>query len=199
MKYLHVFAAAVVALATSVSSQAAVITANFGGTVTSQTGTPYAVGSAINGQFTYDTALTEFLSFSIGSYSATPGYASSAALTPDKTAALYSAEVSAVLGGNVNSTFALDLEALTTWASSDAVALLTDASQLATNLGLAPTAFPSTFTYYIGTAAGTSIKQLSADLSSITATVPEPGSLALALAGGAALLGARRLARSPRG
>jgi hypothetical protein len=202
MKHLHIIAAAVVALAASVSSQAAVITANFGGTVTSQAGTTYAVGSSINGLFSYDTASSQFLTFSIGSYSVASGFASTATIIPDRTEALYRAQVSPVLGGNVNSTFALDLESLTTWPSFDAIALLTNSSQLATNLDLAslPTsAFPSFFNFYSATAAGTDIQQLSADLSTITATVPEPGSLALALAGGAALLGARRLARTPRG
>jgi hypothetical protein len=201
MKQLHIIAAAVIAMAAA-SAQAAVITANFGGTVTSQAGTTYSVGSAINGSFTFDTAVSRFLSFNIGTYSVAPGFTSTTTIIPDRTEALYRAQVSPVLGGNVNSTFALDLESLTNWPSFDAIALLTNTSQLATNLDLAslPTsAFPSFFNFYSATAAGTNIQQLTADLGTITATVPEPTSFALVLAGGVALLGAHRLSRTPRG
>jgi hypothetical protein len=202
MKQLHILAAAVIALAAATPSHAVVVTANFGGTVTSQAGTTYAVGSSIHGAFTFDTAINEFLTFTIGTYSVASGFTSTATIIPDRTEALYRAQVSPLLGGNVNSTFALDLESLTTWPSFDAIALLTNTSQLATNLDLASlpaSAFPSFFNFYSATAAGTNIQQLTADLSTITAAVPEPASLALVLAGGVALLGARRLSRSPRG
>ncbi len=202
MKHLHTIAAAVLALAAAASSHAAVITANFGGTVTDQAGTAYAVGSSVSGQFTWDTASSQFLTFTVGTYSVASGFTSIASITPDLSEALYRAQVSPLNGGSANSTFALDLESLTTWPSSDAIALLTNTSQLSTNLDLASlpnSAFPSFFNFYSATAAGTNIQQLTANLTTITAAVPEPSSLALLLAGGVALVGAKRLVRTRRG
>ena len=84
------------------------------------------------------------------------------------------------VGGDLNSTFSLDLEALNTpWTAANAVALLTSA-QLATNLDTTL----STFTYYMANSNGTNIHSVTAMLTGIqVSAVPEPSSVALLLAG----------------
>lgn len=184
------------ALTAAAPAGAAVIDARFTGAVASQTGTALAIGSAITGEFLYDTAAGAYLSFTVDGASVPTGFASSASLTPDRLQATYQAQISPVSqGGTVNNTFAVTLEGLAPFPTGDAVALLTSA-QLAANLdtaGSPNSAFPSTFGYYMSNADGTSIRQVSANLASINVTstgaptgVPEPASLALVAA---ALLG----------
>ncbi len=66
-------AVACLALAGAPRAEAAVIDASFGGTVTDQANTAYGVGSTITGAFSYDTNLSRYLSFTIGSYSLPAG------------------------------------------------------------------------------------------------------------------------------
>ena len=175
-------------------AQAAIIDARFSGTVSDQTNTTFAVGTAIAGEFVYDTAVRRYLSFDIGGQSVAPGYASTASVTPDLFSAIYRAQVSPLLGGSTNSTFVVDLEGIAPWASNDAVRLLLDTARLATNLD---TAF-STFGFFTGNADGTGVRSLNATLAAIRVTaVPEPGSAALAMIGLTAL-GWRRARRSRR-
>jgi len=86
-------------------------------------------------------------------------------------------------GGTINNTFNVDLSSLGTWPSSDdAVKLLTDTNQLATNLDTVTnplTAFPSTLSYYLADSSGTNVTSLTADLTAISTAVPEPTSFAL--------------------
>lgn len=163
--------------------RAAVLDATFSGTVASQAGTSFAVGNAISGEFTYSTDLNTFLTFVVGGNSVAPGYGSSAAITPDQFSALYRAQLSPVQqGGTLNSTFTVDLEGLSPWPTTNAVALLTNASALAGNLDtiIDPNDFiPSTFGFVTGNSDGSNVRRVSANLASIQVAVPEPASLAL--------------------
>lgn len=163
--------------------RAAVIDARFSGVVASQAGTSFVVGGAISGEFIYNTDTRTFPTFTVGGASVAPGYASTAAITPDRFSAQYRAQLSPVQqGGTLNSSFMVDLEGLVPWPTTDAVALLTNAGALATNLDTinSPNDFiPSTFGYVTGNADGSNIRRVSANLTSLQVAVPEPASLAL--------------------
>jgi hypothetical protein len=181
MKTSSSIALAIAALASAASAQATAIDATFTGVVQSQIGTGVGVNSPISGEFIYDTALSAYTLFTIGGLSVAPGFASQADLSPDHYTALYTAQLSPVAtGGDVNSTFSVDLEALSTpWTAGTALALLTS-PELATNLDTAL----SSFTYYTANSNGTNLQTLTATLTGIqVSAVPEPASLALLLAG----------------
>lgn len=193
----------VAALAAVVPAYATVYTVNFTGTVSQTIGaTGEAVGSTVSGQFLLDSTTSSFLDFTIAGQSVAPGYQSFASIIPAQTDAIYTAQVSPVsTGSSSNSTFSLDLSSLTKWPSTDtAYTLLTDTSQLTTNLDTinnALSAFPSTFSYYMSSSSGTNVVALNANLTSVTATAvaPEPASFALiapALAGLALFIRRRR-------
>jgi hypothetical protein len=142
----------------------------------------------VTGHFDLNSTTGSFLDFMIGGKSVATGYTSIASIDPARTDAIYTAQVSPVSSGMPsNSTFTLDLSSLTTWRSTDtAYTLLTDTTQLATNLDTINnplSAFPSTFNYYTADATGANIVALAANLTSITATAaadaPEPASIAL--------------------
>lgn len=185
MKRLFSLAVTVVALTAATQAHASLLDARFSGTVDAQQNSTFTVGSAVAGAFVYDTALARFVSFNIGGLSVAPGFASTASITPNLYSAIYRAQVSPVSqGGNLNSSFSVDLEGINPWASNNAIALLLDASQLANNLD---TTF-STFGFFTGNADGTNIRSLSATLSTIqVAAIPEPGTMALLFAGMAAV------------
>lgn len=185
MKHLLTLAFTAVVFATATPAQAGLIDARFSGTVDSQVNSIYAPGATVTGEFVYDTIAARYLSFVIGGQSVATGYQSSASITPDLYSAIYRAQVSPVSqGGDVNSTFAVDLEGINPWPSNDAIALLVDAAQLASNLD---TTF-STFSYYVGDASGNVLRSLGATLNAIQVTaVPEPGTVTLLFAGMAAL------------
>ena len=191
MKYVLATAAALAAAVIARPAAAEVIDAKFLGQVATQTNTSFAVGSAIDGEFVYDTATSRYLSFVVGGQSVAPGFLSSATITPDLYSAIYQAQLSPVpLPGSRNSTFTVDLEGQHPWPSNNALALLTDASQLATNLDRSL----SNFGYYNANGDGTDVHSLSATLSALqVSAVPEPGTAALMLVGLAAA--ARRLGR----
>lgn len=185
MKRLFSLAVTFVALTAATQAHASLLDTRFSGTVDSQINSAFTVGSAVAGTFVYDTVLARFVSFNIGGLSVLPGYASTASITPDLYSAIYQAQVSPVgQGGNLNSTFSVDLEGLNPWPSNNAIALLLNASQLATNLDTTL----STFGFFTGNADGTNIRSLSATLSAIQVTViPEPGTMSLLFAGAAAV------------
>ena len=195
------FALPIAAALSAAPVHAAILDATFTGTVASQTGTAFTIGSALSGEFIYNTATGTYGQFTIGGVSVAPGYASTASLTPDGNDAQYRAQISAVQpGGPVTNTFAVDLEALTPFASpvlpGSAVTLLTTPGLLATDLDLASnpnSLFPSTFGYSLSNANGTNVRQVTANLLSISVAVPEPSSVVLLAAACLALsLGAYR-------
>jgi hypothetical protein len=192
--------AAAAALATvCAASQATLLDARFSGNVQTQQNTAFSVGSAVSGEFVYDTTLTRFVSFMIGGQSVAPGFASTASVTPDLFEALYRAQVSPVgIGGTSNSTFTLDLESITGFPSTDAIALLTNAAQLDSNLELGANAdFPSMFGFFDADSDGTNIRSLEATLSAVqVAVIPEPEALGLFGIGAVALVGLRSRRRS---
>ena len=194
MKHVHVAVAALVAFGAAQPAAATVIDAKFSGTVESQTSTSFAVGAAVSGEFVYDTAASRYLSLVVGGQSVAAGFASMAAVTPDLYSAIYQAQLSPVpLPGTRNSTFTVDLEGQNPWPSNDAVALLLNTAQLASNLDRTL----SGFGFYDAAADGTDVHSLSATVSSLQiAAVPEPSAVVLMLAGMAAA--ARRLRRVKR-
>jgi hypothetical protein len=176
---------AIAALAVVVPAHASIIAANFTGTVfQTQGATGQAVGNTVTGHFDLDSTSGNFLDFMIAGKSVAPGYQSFANIGPALFDAIYTAQVSPVASGlPSNSSFTLDLSSLTTWPSTEtAYALLTDKTQLSTNLDTVNnplSAFPSTFRYYTANTDGTNVVALAANLTAITATAPEPGTLAL--------------------
>lgn len=169
------------AVASAHTAKAEVLDVAFLGVVQSQIGTGAALNSPVNGYFFYDTTLSAFTKFVIGGESAAAGFASQADLSPDHYTALYTAQLSPVaVGGDVNSTFSVDLEAKNSpWSALSAATLLSSA-ELTTNLDTAA----SSFTYYNANSNGSNVKMLTATLTSVqVSAVPEPTSAVLMLAG----------------
>jgi len=192
MKHLLVAAAALAAIAATQSAAADVIDARFLGLVASQLNTSFSVGAAIAGEFLYDTSTSRYLSFVVGGQSIAPGFVSTATMTPDLYSAIYQVQLSPVpLPGTRNSTFTVDLEGQNPWPSNNALGLLSNAGQLATNLDTSL----SNFGYYNANGDGTDVHSLNATLSSFqVSAVPEPGTAALMLVG--LVAAARRLRRA---
>jgi hypothetical protein len=191
MKSISILAVAIATAATSLCAHAELLGATFTGIVDAQIDSGFAVGDAVSGTFVLDTTTSSFSSFMIAGKSVAAGFVSKAELTPDLYSAYYTAQVSPVPSGNLNSTFIVDLESLTVWPSGTAVALLSNAAQLNSNLDTTL----STFSYYVANADGTGVHRLNAVLGSLqVSAVPEPASAALLLVGCAAL-GLRRAAQ----
>lgn len=180
MSRISSIAIATAALAVTCSAQATVVDVTFSGLVQAESGSGTTVGNAISGEFIYDTTLSVFRMFSIGSESVAAGFASQADISADHYSALYQAQLSPVaVGGDLNSTFTVDLEGLSGWTASNASELLTNA-QLPMNLDKTM----SSFGYYMANSNGSNITSLSASLTDLqVSTVPEPASIALLLAG----------------
>ena len=169
--------AGLLAVTLAAPASAAIYSTTFTGTVSSQKGTTYAAGNTVSGAFTYSSDASRFLSFSIDGFSASGNYNSVLGATPGGSpySALYETQISATSqGGNLNQTFALDLEALTNFTNSTALGILTTPGL---NSQLDPTM--SNFTYYSANAAGTNVVTLVAGLTQVSTQVPEPASLML--------------------
>jgi PEP-CTERM motif len=185
-------------------AQAAIYDARFTGTVASSQGsTGAAVGSTVAGEFIYNSNNNTYSLFTVAGVSATAPFTSLASLTPDKSSAIYQAQVSAVQqGGTDNRSFTVDLEGLNPWpvAFGDAPGVLTLDGGITSNLDIAGGArsqFPSTFGYNLAQSSGTVAARLTANLTTINVTVsgvavPEPGSMALLATVALGLLGVRR-------
>ena len=190
------FVLAIASFAGVVSAHAAVVAVDFAGTVVQTQGaTGQSVGSTVTGHFDINSIGNSLLDFTIAGKSVAPGFASVVGIGPALTDAIYTAAVSPVTtGGTINNTFTLDLSSLTTWPSTDnAFTLLTDRTQLPSNVATAGSPFPSFFSYFTANSDGTNVVSLNANLTSITAAaVPEPASLALL---GASLFGLGLLVR----
>jgi len=183
--------------ATAAPVHATLIDTKFTGTVASQAGTSFALGSTISGEFLYDTGTNAYVFFTVGGVPIPGGFSSSAALTPGGFSAIYKAQISPVAqGGTVNRTFTLDLEALNNFPTGvTATALLTNpALPGALDLASNPASqFPSTFSSLFANADGSNTVRVLANLVTINSTaVPEPASLVLL---GAFLAGAGALRR----
>jgi hypothetical protein len=180
MNRISAIAIAAAALATPFAAQATVVDVTFSGLVQSEISSGSTVGSVITGEFIYDTTLAVFKMFSIGGESVAAGFASQADLSADRYSALYQAQLSPVaVGGDLNSSFNVDLEGLNGWTASDAGALLSSA-ELPLNLDKTL----SSFGYYMANSNGSNITSLTASLTHLqVSTVPEPASIALLLAG----------------
>lgn len=194
MKHFFKMIVATAAIAASLSAHAALLDVTFSGIVQSQNGSSFAVNAPITGEFVFDTLSSRYVTFTIGDQSVATGFASSAAITPNYYSAIYQAQVSPVSQSGIsNSSFSVDLEAITAWPSYDAAALLTNANQLSTNLDTAN----STFSFYSANSDGTSVQSLTSSLTIVQVTpVPEPTSVALMLLGLAAM-GVCRARRPP--
>ena len=193
---LLIFAAA--AFATVPSAYATIFSVSFSGVVIDSTGaTGDSVGNTIAGSFSLNDGSGQFSSFTIDSKNAPAG--SLANNSYGLFDAIYEDQISPVsAGGNVNSTFTLDLSSVNGWPTgTDTIyTLLTDSSQIPGNLDTSGDFFTTTFGYYTSDAAGNNVVQLDADLTSLTVTAtPEPASftlLSIALAGIGFLVPRRR-------
>jgi hypothetical protein len=196
MKRFLAICIALTVLSAAPPARASLIDASFSGEVISQIGTSFVIHQAISGEFVYDTAANSFSSFTIGGEAAPAGFTSSIGITPGLTDALYKAEVTT--SGAPADVFALDLSSLSTWPTSDAVALLTNTSQLSTNLDTVNnplSAFPSSFDYYIASTSTAGLMTVTADLTTFSATtIPEPYPIWIVIPGLLALICLRRRA-----
>ena len=174
------FLAPVLLISAALPARAAILDVTFSGPVTTEQNAAFTVGQTISGEFLYRTDTNQYLSFTIGGTSIQPPYTSSANLAVDEYTALYQAQSSPVAtGGSTNSTYTLDLEAIGVFpvtgnSTADAVSLLTNTSQLATNLDPS-----SDFGFYNATASGTNVTSVTAALTTLKVAVPEPATLAL--------------------
>jgi hypothetical protein len=181
----RLFLAALLAAGLSTSAQAANYTISFTGDVVTTVGaTGRSIGDMVSGSITLIAPAQAIVAFTIDGITLAHGADTSATLTPSFTDALYESIFNPVaLGGATNTTLSLDLSSLTSWPSTDtAISLLTDSAQLANNLDTVNnplSAFPSTFMYYLADSSGNNVTSLTADLTGLSVTVPEPMTLSL--------------------
>jgi hypothetical protein len=182
---------------------ASTIEVNYTGTVSYALGTTansgYTDGQSISGEFFLDSVTGIVSGSTLGSFSAPAnnGVSSPSSLSP--TDAIYVQGAFASGGAPSNNSITVDFSALTSFSGSDPAAfLLQSPTALAQQIDFtgAASSFPSTATFYLATAGGTNITDLSAYLSGVTAAVvPLPNSLWLLMSAAAGLAALRR----PRG
>ena len=200
MRLLLAFAAGSLALGAP-SAQASLITADFSGTVTSEARTAYAVGSAISGAFTYDTASGHYTAFTIGSYGLPAGAASYAppAFASTQSVQFAARSSASAANGSTSTSLTVDLET-NGFFNTENLASFTAAPGPGALTTSSTDPNPSFFEYASGVS-GSPVAFVNATLSSFgppATSVPEPASLALLSFGAAALaLGRRRAGGSP--
>lgn len=186
MKIATLAAAAVLTAAAAAPAHAVLINTSYTGAVTSQLNSGFAVGTTVAGSFSYDTALGDFPSFTIGGFTKPAGAIPT--LTNDGFTALYRSQLSVLpLGSGINNTLAVELDGAFT--TRDPVALLLQPNVFA---GLDST---SSINYLRSDAAGTPANtvRVTATLTGLSVTVvPEPASIALFTMGLAGLTALRR-------
>ncbi len=167
--------------AVAAPAHATIYAANFTGSVSTSINTSLAIGNTVSGSFVYDSASAAYTSFKVDGFSATAPFTSYATVSPGGTSnpvsAFFSAAQSVVQGtGTVNRTFTLDLEALNNFNGPSALAILSTPGLFAQ---LDTVSFPSNFSYVTSPGNGTPTTNLTATLTSLSTTVPEPASMAL--------------------
>ena len=180
MKLIATLAADGALLAVSVGARAALINANFAGTITSQTNTSYAVGGSLAGSFTYDTSASVYDSFNVGLYFLP---ADAASLVPAPYSSVQSVQFQALAaagatGGTTDASLTVDLETNGSFNTTNLLAFVRSPGAITTDPA---DPNPSFISYFAQDANGVSTS-VTANLGSFSATVsavPEPASLAL--------------------
>lgn len=168
-------------------AHAAIYSSTFSGAVTQQTGAGLTVGSTVTGSFAYSSDASRFLNFTINGISAAQPFLSTVTTVPVAVSnpfeAIYTASTSIPQGnGTTNSAFTLDLLANTSFASANALTILTTptlGSQIETLANSFDGNF-SDFTYSTGSAtAVTRSFTVALNPTTLVTQVPEPATLAL--------------------
>ncbi len=184
------------ALAAPPGAEAALINADFTGTVTSQAGTAYTAGETISGAFSYSTDQSKYLGFTIGTYSL-PADAASYVPTPlARTQSVQFAAIAAAssTGGSTSTSLTVDLETNGSFNTTDLASFVQDPGGPITTDPNDPN--PSFIAYATQGVSGPQT-YVDANLTSFSGStvptgVPEPTSLALLSAGIIGLGAARR-------
>ena len=186
-KLLPLLASGLLIAAAARPADAAIYSTTFNGTVLSQTGTTSAIGSTVSGSFAYSSDAGRFLNFTIAGISAALPYTSQAVTSPASVINPYEAIFQALnsvaqTGTGGNTSFTLDLLAYNTFASNNALTVLTTPG-LGSALETEQNSYDGNFsTFSLSRGTGTSTTQsliASLNPTSLTTTVPEPASLAL--------------------
>lgn len=180
MKPIAILAAAGALLAGAASADAALINASFGGTITDQMNTSYALGGSLAGAFTYDTASGAYDSFNIGSYTLPSGATSyvPAPFTSVQSVQFQALAAAGSTGGLTDTSLTVDLETNASFDTTNLLAFVQNPGSITTD----PNDPNPSFLSYSAQDANGVRTYVTANLtrfSASVANVPEPASLAL--------------------